>query len=149
METSESPIDVAALDRLRELFRRDKAAVCSQFSEWFYSYHADLYVHGVPFEVYVRKMEAIRRELAGARIVLDVGAGFGVYACLLRILGVPRTVSDHLLQILFDYVKSPDVQTRVAWQEGAAVIWDNRVVQHRGVADYGDGLRVLHRAIVQ
>ncbi|MET3352840.1 UNVERIFIED_ORG: taurine dioxygenase [Xanthobacter viscosus] len=66
-----------------------------------------------------------------------------------RILGVPRTVSDHLLQILFDYVKSPDVQTRVAWQEGAAVIWDNRVVQHRGVADYGDGLRVLHRAIVQ
>lgn len=66
-----------------------------------------------------------------------------------RILGVPRTVSDHLLQILFDYVKSPDVQTRVGWKEGAAVIWDNRVVQHRGVADYGDGLRVLHRAIVQ
>lgn len=66
-----------------------------------------------------------------------------------RILGVPRTVSDHLLQILFDYVKAPDVQTRVAWKEGAAVIWDNRVVQHRGVADYGDGLRVLHRAIVQ
>ncbi|MFG1431172.1 TauD/TfdA family dioxygenase [Xanthobacter sp. V2C-8] len=66
-----------------------------------------------------------------------------------RILGVPRTVSDHLLQILFDYVKSPDVQTRVAWQEGAAVIWDNRVVQHRGVGDYGDGLRVLYRAIVQ
>lgn len=66
-----------------------------------------------------------------------------------RILGVPRTVSDQLLQILFDYVRSPDVQTRVAWQEGAAVIWDNRVVQHRGVGDYGDGLRVLHRAIVQ
>lgn len=66
-----------------------------------------------------------------------------------RILGVPRTVSDHLLQILFDYVKSPDVQTRVVWKEGAAVIWDNRVVQHRGVGDYGGGVRVLHRAIVQ
>ncbi|MFG1480029.1 TauD/TfdA family dioxygenase [Xanthobacter sp. V4C-4] len=66
-----------------------------------------------------------------------------------RILGVPRTVSDHLLQILFDYVKSPDVQARVAWQEGAVVIWDNRIVQHRGVGDYGDGRRVLYRAIVQ
>lgn len=66
-----------------------------------------------------------------------------------RILGVPRVLSDHLLQILFEYVKSPDVQARVAWQEGAVVIWDNRVVQHRGVGDYGDGRRVLHRAIVQ
>ncbi len=66
-----------------------------------------------------------------------------------RILGVPRTLSDHLLQILFDYVKSPDVQTRVGWEQGAVVIWDNRVVQHRGVGDYGDGHRVLYRAIVQ
>jgi taurine dioxygenase len=66
-----------------------------------------------------------------------------------RILGVPRSLSDHLLQILFDYVKSPDVQARVAWQEGAVVIWDNRIVQHRGVGDYGDGHRVLYRAIVQ
>ncbi len=66
-----------------------------------------------------------------------------------RILGVPRNLSDHLLQILFDYVKAPDVQTRVDWQEGAVVIWDNRVVQHRGVGDYGDGHRVLYRAIVQ
>lgn len=66
-----------------------------------------------------------------------------------RIIGLPRTVGDHLLQILFEYVKAPDVQTRLVWSEGAAVIWDNRVVQHRGVGDYGGGLRVLHRAIVQ
>ena len=86
-------MNTAALDRLREVFRRDKASVCSQFSEWFYTYHADLYVHGVPFDVYVRKMELIRDELQGARAVLDVGAGFGVYASLLRILGVPRVVA--------------------------------------------------------
>jgi len=86
-------MNTTALDRLREVFRRDKASVCSQFSEWFYTYHADLYVHGVPFDVYVRKVEAIRRELDGAEIVLDVGAGFGVYASLLRILGVPRVVA--------------------------------------------------------
>ncbi len=86
-------MNTAALDRLRDVFRRDKASVCAQFSEWFYTYHADLYVHGVPFDVYVRKMEAIRRELEGAELVLDVGAGFGVYASLLRILGVPRVVA--------------------------------------------------------
>ena len=56
-----TPINTAALDRLRDVFRRDKASVCAQFSEWFYTYHADLYVHGVPFDVYVRKMELIRR----------------------------------------------------------------------------------------
>lgn len=83
----------AALERLRRLFALDKASVCAQFSEWFYTYHADLYVHGVPFEIYVRKMEAIRRELDGAQVVLDIGAGFGVYASLLRILGVPRVVA--------------------------------------------------------
>jgi SAM-dependent methyltransferase len=86
-------MNIAALDRLRDVFRRDKASVCSQFSEWFYTYHADLYVHGVPFDIYVRKMELIRRELEGAERVLDIGAGFGVYASLLRILGVPSVVA--------------------------------------------------------
>lgn len=83
----------ASLDRLREVFRWNRSEVTSRLSEWFYTYHADLYVHGIPFELYVRKAEAIRRELADATIVLDVGAGFGVYACLLRILGIPRVVA--------------------------------------------------------
>ncbi|HLY74998.1 MAG TPA: class I SAM-dependent methyltransferase, partial [Planctomycetota bacterium] len=56
-------------------------------------YHADLYVHGVPFEVYVRKVAGIIRALDGATCVLDCAAGFGVYSCLLRILGIPRVVS--------------------------------------------------------
>jgi SAM-dependent methyltransferase len=103
---SQTPINTAALDRLRNVFRLDKASACSLFSEWFYTYHADLYVHGVPFDVYVRKMEAIRRELEGARIVLDVGAGFGVYASLLRILGVPRVVAmDYHAQKTRDAVR--------------------------------------------
>lgn len=66
-----------------------------------------------------------------------------------RILGLSRTASEGILNILFEYVKSPDVQARFQWQEGSVLIWDNRTVQHRGVGDYGDGHRVLHRAIVQ
>ncbi|MDR2689989.1 MAG: TauD/TfdA family dioxygenase [Azoarcus sp.] len=65
-----------------------------------------------------------------------------------RILGLSRTASDALLAILFEQIKLPEVQARVAWHEGAAVIWDNRIVQHKGVSDYGDGHRVLHRAII-
>ncbi len=66
-----------------------------------------------------------------------------------RILGVSRTVSAALLSILFEQIKSPEVQSRYRWEEGAVLIWDNRVVQHRGVGDYGDGHRVLLRAIVK
>lgn len=90
---SSNPVDPRALERLREVFRRDKSAVCAQFSEVFYTYPAEVYLHGVPSDMYVRKMEALRRGLEDARVVLDVGAGFGVYACRLRILGIPRAVA--------------------------------------------------------
>jgi len=67
----------------------------------------------------------------------------------LRILGLSRTASQSLIDLLLDLVKSPDVQARFRWQEGTALIWDNRTVQHRGVGDYGAGHRLLHRAVVQ
>lgn len=67
----------------------------------------------------------------------------------LRILGLSRTASQSLIDLLLDLVKSPDVQARFRWQEGTTLIWDNRTVQHRGVGDYGAGHRVLHRAVVQ
>lgn len=86
-------MDRAALERLRDLFKRDKAWVVEHLSEWFWSYHSDLYRHGVPFDVYVEKARAIRREFPGARRVLDVGAGFGVYAALLRIVGVAEVTA--------------------------------------------------------
>jgi SAM-dependent methyltransferase len=89
----ENTVNRDALARLRSLFQEPRARVSSRFSEWFYSYHADLYVHGVPFDLYIRKVEGIIRALDGAGSVLDLGAGFGVYSCLLRILGVPRVVS--------------------------------------------------------
>jgi SAM-dependent methyltransferase len=79
--------------RLRDVFRRDRAWVAARLSDWFYDYHDDLFRHGVPFEVYERKVRAIRDELGDARRVLDLGAGFGVHACLLRLAGVPEVVA--------------------------------------------------------
>lgn len=65
-----------------------------------------------------------------------------------RILGVSRATSQSLLNILFEAITAPEVQVRYRWIEGSVLIWDNRVVQHRGVGDFGKGLRVLHRALV-
>lgn len=65
-----------------------------------------------------------------------------------RILGVTRRTSEALLNILFDAISAPEVQTRHRWEDGIALIWDNRTVQHRGVPDFGQQRRVLHRALV-
>lgn len=62
------------------------------------------------------------------------------------IKGVSRVTSQNLLGILFDTIKSPDATVRYEWQAGALAIWDNRVVQHRGIKDYGGGRRILYRA---
>lgn len=65
-----------------------------------------------------------------------------------RILGVTRRTSQALLDVLFDALSAPEVQARHRWEDGVALIWDNRTVQHRGVADFGRQRRVLHRALV-
>jgi taurine dioxygenase len=65
-----------------------------------------------------------------------------------RILGLSRIASESILNILFDLVRSPDVQTRYQWDQGSVLIWDNRTVQHRGVGDFGAGHRVLYRAVI-
>ncbi|GAA5235192.1 TauD/TfdA dioxygenase family protein [Verticiella sediminum] len=74
-----------------------------------------------------------------------------LFACELyaqRVLGVPRLVSDSLLNIVFEFLRSPEVCTEYRWQEGAALIWDNRIVQHRGVFNYGGQHRLLQRAVI-
>lgn len=62
------------------------------------------------------------------------------------IKGVSRVTSQNLLGILFDMIKSPEATVRFEWQQGALAIWDNRVVQHKGIKDYGGGRRILYRA---
>ncbi|ANY17717.1 TauD/TfdA dioxygenase family protein [Bordetella pseudohinzii] len=65
-----------------------------------------------------------------------------------RILGVSRRTSQALLDVLFDALSAPEVQARHRWENGTALIWDNRTVQHRGVPDFGSQRRVMHRALV-
>lgn len=62
------------------------------------------------------------------------------------IKGVSRVTSQNLLGILFDMIKSPEATVRLEWQQGMLAIWDNRVVQHKGIKDYGGGRRIFYRA---
>lgn len=62
------------------------------------------------------------------------------------IKGVSRVVSQNILGILFDMIKSPEATVRYTWTRGALAIWDNRVVQHKGIKDYGGARRILYRA---
>jgi taurine dioxygenase len=62
-----------------------------------------------------------------------------------HILGLDRRESDELLHLLFRQAEKPEYQYRHRWQPGEIVVWDNRVVQHYAVADYGPHHRVMHR----
>jgi taurine dioxygenase len=62
------------------------------------------------------------------------------------IKGASRVLSQNILGILFDMIKSPEATARYSWTRGALAIWDNRVVQHKGIKDYGAGRRILYRA---
>lgn len=67
------------------------------------------------------------------------------YVCYIK--GVSRVTSQNILGILFDMIKSPEATIRFSWTQGALAIWDNRVVQHKGIKDYASSeRRILYRA---
>lgn len=113
------PAVTGALDRLRGLFRRDRAAVCADFTEWFWDYHQDLFSGRVPLARYERKAGAALRATGPGRL-LDVGGGFGLHAVLLRALGAREVAVMEL--------------------HDRKVLDAVRLAAHLGL----DGIRVLH-----
>ncbi|MDF2116337.1 TauD/TfdA family dioxygenase [Roseiarcaceae bacterium H3SJ34-1] len=89
-----------------------------------------------PFE-----MPLVRTHPVTGRKWIAVNESYVAY-----IKGVSRVMSQNLLGILFDMIKSPEATVRFTWTQGALAIWDNRVVQHKGIKDYGGGRRILYRA---
>lgn len=66
-----------------------------------------------------------------------------------HIKNVSRALGNSLLSLLFDLVKTPELQARFHWKPGSVAVWDNRQVNHYGVNDYGDGLRKFHRITIR
>ena len=64
-----------------------------------------------------------------------------------HIVGLTERENDVLLPFLFDHIRSPGFQCRFHWEPGSLAFWDNRSVQHYGVADYTER-RVMHRVTI-
>lgn len=66
-----------------------------------------------------------------------------------HIQNVTRVAGNSLLTLLFDVIKTPELQARFKWKPGSVAVWDNRQVHHYGVNDYGEGFRKFHRLTIR
>jgi alpha-ketoglutarate-dependent taurine dioxygenase len=68
-----------------------------------------------------------------------------------HILGMPEAEGVALLDELLDHTTKPDFVYAHRWRKGDLVIWDNRCLLHRAVANFEMGRyrRVLHRSVVR
>jgi taurine dioxygenase len=66
-----------------------------------------------------------------------------------HIKDVSKVAGQSLLTLLFDVIKTPELQARFHWKPRSLAIWDNRQVQHYGVNDYGSELRRFHRLTIR
>jgi taurine dioxygenase len=65
-------------------------------------------------------------------------------AWVTRIVELTPAESRHVLDLLFEHIKSPDFTMRWRWSPNDLAVWDNRCVQHYAVPDY-DSERVMQR----
>ncbi|TFK49942.1 alpha-ketoglutarate-dependent sulfonate dioxygenase [Heliocybe sulcata] len=64
-----------------------------------------------------------------------------------RILGVPKSESDFILDFLFRQLsENVDFQVRFKWEPNSIAIWDNRVVTHSATFDFWPATRHALRA---
>lgn len=66
-----------------------------------------------------------------------------------EIVGLPAEEGQRLLAYLTQQFYRPENQVRFKWRPGSLAIWDNRAVQHYGVADYGNAQRQLVRVVAK
>jgi len=66
-----------------------------------------------------------------------------------EIVGLPESEGRELLSYLTQQFYRPENIVRFKWRPGSLAIWDNRAVQHYGVADYGNAQRQLVRVVAR
>ena len=82
---------------------------------------------------------AVIRDPVTGRRMLFVNSNYSE-----RIVGMTDGESEALLRMLFDHVNTPEFHVRLRWRPGVVAVWEERVTQHRGVADFV-GPRKLRR----
>ena len=85
-----------------------------------------------------------------ASLMKIFGNAFGVETLFLcqqhtdRLIGLPRTVSDEILEEVYDALYDPPHVYTHKWQPDDLVVWDNQTVQHAR-PEPRDGPRTLRR----
>ncbi|MDG2004013.1 MAG: TauD/TfdA family dioxygenase [Novosphingobium sp.] len=82
---------------------------------------------------------AVIRDAVTGRKMLFVNANYTE-----SIIGMSASESESLLQMLFAHINTPEYHVRRPWRLGTIAVWEERVVQHRGLADF-TGPRKLRR----
>ncbi len=65
-----------------------------------------------------------------------------------QIVGMKPSESQALLNFLFAHSKRTEFQCRMHWAEHSIAVWDNRSTTHKGVMDFGDQHRLMHRVTI-
>ena len=65
-----------------------------------------------------------------------------------RLMGLSRSESHALMQLLFEHLTTVEHTVRLNWEPDTLAIWDNRTTQHRPVNDFLPQPRVMHRVTV-
>ena len=61
------------------------------------------------------------------------------------LVGVPRDEGDAILRYLYQHMENPLFQCRFRWEPRSLVVWDNYSTIHRGIFDFGEHHRLMHR----
>jgi len=63
--------------------------------------------------------------------------------------GMRPEESIALLRFLYEHIARPEFCTRVSWQPNQVVMWDNRSLSHKGLADDVSELRIVQRVSIR
>ena len=67
----------------------------------------------------------------------------------LQVMGVSKTESTAILQMLYEHCVKPEHTVRFRWEPGSVAFWDNRATMHYALDDYGDAVRKAHRVTLR
>jgi len=62
-----------------------------------------------------------------------------------EIVGMGERESRAVLDFLFAHQTRPEYQCRFRWEPGSLALWDNYATIHRGIFDFGECHRLMHR----
>jgi taurine dioxygenase len=65
-----------------------------------------------------------------------------------RIVGLSKSESDAILEMLYRHVETPEFCVRFRWRPDSIAFWDNRCTQHQAIWDYYPHKRYGHRVTI-